>query len=522
MTLMSRPVLLLFSCLAAALGGFGLLADRALVQEAAASAALSSVRSEQDTRTAALSIRGALGQIEQDLLAGRAAGAGEETVALTPTLSVSSGRTYRDRPRSDLVALLLSTETTPSGLPEAVVAAVALGTPASRREVTERLLTGQLPVRPEDLPELAKLLDAEHDPRVTALQRRLRSVPDRADLPEAPSFRRILREGDRIEGWTRRGRMAIRYEVPAQRLLETAGVAQRARLVPRAEGTAIAVPDVEGLRLTLRAVGPSPGRLFAARGLLWFAVAAGLMALGLVQRALTREARAVSREKAFIAGVTHELRTPVAAIRVFGETLAEGGGDAREYGALLAEESERLEALVERVLAATRLDEAPRFTEVRPGDLLASVVRLMRPRAERRGVTLRVRADERAGEARWDEDAVRGALLNLIDNAIKHGRRSGEVDAVAEGDGQHVRLSVRDDGPGIGRRDQRRIFGRFARGTTEAAGTGLGLYLVDQVVRIHGGRVDLTSAEGRGCLFTLVLPRWPPAPRGVDGRPTVA
>ena len=521
MTLMSRPVLLLFSCLALALGGFGLLADRALVQEAAASAALSSVRADQDARTAALSIRGALGQIEQDLLAGRAAGAGEETLALMPALSASSGRTYRARPRSDLVALLLSTETTPSGLPEAVVAAVALGTPASRREVRERLLTGQLPVRPEDLPELARLLEAEHDPRVAALQRRLRRLPDRADLPEAPSFRRILREGESIQGWTRRGRMAIRYEVPARTLFETAGVAPRASLAT-GPGTGIAVPDVEGLRLSLQAVGPSRGRLLVARGLLWLAVAACLMALGLVHRALAREARAVSREKAFVAAVTHELRTPVAAIRVFGETLAEGGGDAREYGALLAEESERLEALVERVLAATRLDEAPQFTEVRPGELLASAVRLMRPRAERRGVTLRLRADETLGDARWDEEAVRSALLNLIDNAIKHGRQSGQVDAVAEGDAQHVRLSVRDDGPGIGRRDQRRIFGRFARGTTEAAGTGLGLYLVDQVVRIHGGRVDLTSGEGHGCLFTLVLPRWPSAPRGVDGGPTVA
>jgi len=522
MTLMSRPVLLLFSCLAAALGGFGLLADRALVQEAAASAALFSLRSEQEARTAALSIRGALGQIEQDLLAGRAAGAGEETLALMPALSASSGRAYRARPRSDLVALLLSTETTSSGLPEAVVAAVALGTPASRREVTERLLTGQLPVRPEDLPELARLLDAERDPRVAELQRRLRRVPDRADLPEAPSFRRILRDGGRIEGWTRRGRSAIRYEIPARALFDAAGVAHRASLATGgATAPGIAVPDVEGLRLTLRPVGPSRGRLLAARGLLWLAVAACLMALGLVHRALAREARAVSREKAFVTAVTHELRTPVAAIRVFGETLAEGGGDAREYGALLAEESERLEALVERVLAATRLDAAPQFTEVHPGDLLASVVRLMGPRALRRGVTLRLRADEFLGNARWDEAAVRGALLNLIDNAIKHGRTSGEVDAVAEGDAQHVRLSVRDDGPGIARRDQRRVFGRFARGTTEAAGTGLGLYLVDQVVRIHGGRVDLTSGDGHGCTFTLVLPRCPP-PSRTDPRPTVA
>lgn len=523
---MSRRVLLLFSCLAAALGGFGLLADRALVREAATSAELSSARAEQDARTAALSVRGALGQIEQDLLAGRSpAGVRHETLALPPALSVSSGRPYRTRPRADLVALLLSTEATPWGLPEAVVAAVALGAPASRREVTERLLTGQLPVRPEDLPELARLLDVGRDPRVADLQRQLRSVPDRAELADAPSFRRTMRPAEVVEGWTRRDRAAIRYEVPARALFETAGVAERASLATGPAGSVaagIAVPDVEGLRLALRPAAPARGRLLAARGLLWLAVGAGLLVLGLVQRTLAREARAVSREKAFVAGVTHELRTPVAAIRVFGETLAEGGGDPREYGALLAEESERLEALVEGVLAATRMDEAPRFAEVRPGELLASAVRLMRPRAERRGVTLRVHTQEDLGNARWDEDAVRRALLNLIDNAITHGRPRGEVEAAAEGDGQHVRLSVRDDGPGIGRRDQRRIFGRFARGTTEAPGTGLGLYLVDQVVRVHGGRVDLTSGDGHGCTFTLVLPRCLPAPRSADRREPVA
>jgi two-component system sensor histidine kinase VicK len=212
----------------------------------------------------------------------------------------------------------------------------------------------------------------------------------------------------------------------------------------------------------------------------------------------------------------------VAAIRVFGETLAEGGGDAREYGALLAEESERLEALVERVLAATRLDEAPRFTEVRPGELLASVVRLMRPRAARRGVTLRVRADEGPGEARWDEDAVRAALLNLIDNAIKHGRQKREVDAVAEGDGQHVRLSVRDDGPGIGRRDQRRIFGRFARGTTRRPAPVSGSISSTRSCASTGDEWTSRVGRGHGCLFTLVLPGGRPRRAAVDGRTTVA
>lgn len=508
--------------MAAALAAFALLADRALVREASASADLSSARVEQDARAAALSVRGALGQLEQDLLAGRkAVGVRQQTLALPREPSVSGGRPYRGRPRAELVGLLLSTAATPSGLPEAVVAAVALGAPTSRREVTERLLTGQLPVRAADLPQLASVLGAEDDPRVADLQRKLRSAPDTTDLPEAPTFRRTLKGGGTVEGWTRRDHASLRYEVPVQALFGSAGVAERASVAtgPRhtaSVGMSAGVPDVEGFMLIMKPAAVPRGRLLAARGLLWIGVGACLGALMLVQRALAREARAVSREKAFVAGVTHELRTPVAAIRVLGEALAEGAGEPREYGALLAEESERLEALVERVLAAARLDEAPQFSTVRPAELLESAARLMRLRAERRGVTLSVNGGNDLGDAHWDADAVRRALLNLIDNAIKHGRPNGEVQAIAEADLQLVRLSVRDDGPGIARRDHRRIFGRFERGTTEAPGTGLGLYLVDQVARAHGGRVDLQNGERQGCTFTLVLPRLPPALQDVS------
>lgn len=522
---MSRPVLPLFLCLAVALAGFGLLADRALVREAATAAALSSAKSEQDSRAAVLSVRGTLGQIEQDLLAGRGpAGVPRQTLALPPSLSAWSGRPYHGRPRAELVSLLLSTEATPWGLPEAVVAAIALGGPESRRDVAERLLAGRLPVRPEDLPHLAGLMAIEGDPRMADLERRLRSAPDPNDLPEAPVFRRALTAAGTVEGWTRRGRAALRYEVPVRALFESSGVAERARLAAGSRreasgGTSIAVPDVEGFSLSLGPVAGDHRRLLDARGTLWVGVGSCLLALLFVQRGLAREAQAVSREKAFVAGVTHELRTPVTAIRVFGETLAEGRGDPREYGAMVAEESERLETLVERVLAATRMDETPHLAVVRPGELMASAVHLMRPRAERRGVRLSLRADGDLGDARWDADAVRRALLNLIDNAIKHGRASGEVEAGAAVDGADIRLSVRDDGPGIARRERRRLFGRFQRGATEAPGAGLGLYLVDQVARAHGGHVDLTTAEGEGCAFTLVLPRLPPAREGSASPP---
>ena len=125
------------------------------------------------------------------------------------------------------MGLLLSTKATASGLPEAVVAAVALGAPKSRREVTERLLTGQLPVRAEDLSYLASVLGVEHDPRVADLQRRLRSAPDAPDLPQAPTFRRTLGEAGAIEGWARRGATSLRYEVPVKTLFDIARVAER-------------------------------------------------------------------------------------------------------------------------------------------------------------------------------------------------------------------------------------------------------------------------------------------------------
>jgi signal transduction histidine kinase len=247
---------------------------------------------------------------------------------------------------------------------------------------------------------------------------------------------------------------------------------------------------------------------------LWLSAVAGVVGLLALRRALAREARAVDRERAFLAGVTHELRTPLTTIRVLGETLAEGRGEPREYGSLVARESERLEALVERVLTLTRVEQVPRFGPVDPGELLRSAVAVVTPRAERRSTRIECRVEPSLPECRWDGEAVRRALLNLLDNAVAHGREGGHVEVAAATSGGQLALSVADDGPGIGSSDRRRIFGRFERGATEAPGTGLGLYLVEEVARAHGGRVDLVTAEGRGSTFTIVLPARPPGSEG--------
>jgi len=251
-------------------------------------------------------------------------------------------------------------------------------------------------------------------------------------------------------------------------------------------------------------------RLTALRVVLLICVVAGAIGIVAARRAVFKETRAIARERAFLTNVTHELRTPLSAIRLFGETLAEGRGDPREYGALVAQESERLSDLVERVLAATRIDESPRFGPVSPGELVRSTVDLMTARAARRRVRLEGHVEDSLPDVQWDGDAVRRALLNLLDNAVKHGREGGKVDVRVSRAGDHIRLSVTDDGPGIGPGHRDLVFRRFTRGATEAPGAGLGLYLVDQVARAHGGRVDLETEEARGSTFTLVLPIVPP------------
>jgi two-component system osmolarity sensor histidine kinase EnvZ len=103
---------------------------------------------------------------------------------------------------------------------------------------------------------------------------------------------------------------------------------------------------------------------------------------------------------------------------------------------------------------------------------------------------------------------VREALSNLVDNALRHG--GVHVVVRTREEAGSVRLDVEDDGRGLDRSERSSVFGRFVRGGSEAAGTGLGLWLVDRVARAHGGSVDVRSERGRGCTFTLVLPMRPP------------
>lgn len=229
------------------------------------------------------------------------------------------------------------------------------------------------------------------------------------------------------------------------------------------------------------------------------------------------ERRYSQKQEEFISNITHEMKSPLAAIRLHAETLGQGDlseADERRSIGFILQQSEQLGRLVDNVLESSRLTARKSRLELAPVDLsevVASYLEEARVRARRQGVEI---AAELGGEC-WVEgsaDALHRVVDNLVDNAVRFSSTGGEVRlALGERDGV-VRLSVEDDGVGIPKLELPRIFDRFyqaGRGTDgRRRGTGLGLSIVSELVREMRGEVAAFSHEGRpGTRFVVELPR---------------
>ncbi len=232
---------------------------------------------------------------------------------------------------------------------------------------------------------------------------------------------------------------------------------------------------------------------------------------------LVREIRRNAQHDAFINAVTHELKTPVASIRLYLETLQTRAVDEekrQEFYRVMLDDSERLLGTIEQVLRTGRVGPGSRKLNLSPIDLDAVVEEcLARARTLHRVAPEALHFHPGApATVMGDLDEVRAAVSNLIDNAVKYSGPDVNVTVeTAKVDGKFTSVRVKDQGPGIPKAELKQIFKRFYRVSgplaTRVKGTGLGLYIVRSVAKRHGGRAWAESeGEGRGSTFILQLP----------------
>jgi two-component system phosphate regulon sensor histidine kinase PhoR len=234
-------------------------------------------------------------------------------------------------------------------------------------------------------------------------------------------------------------------------------------------------------------------------------------------RDTTEQSRVSAMRRDFLANVSHELKTPLSAIRGFAETLRDGALDepdtARRFTERILDQCRRLQALLDDLLTLSRLESVEAPFERRPVDLAACAARAAEAvarAADERGVTLAVEPADGRVEVAGDPESLERLLVNLVDNAVKYNRDGGRVTVRLARAGGEALIEVEDTGIGIPEELQPRVFERFFRvdkgRAREEGGTGLGLAIVKHVVQRHGGTVELESAPGCGSTFRVRLP----------------
>jgi signal transduction histidine kinase len=263
-----------------------------------------------------------------------------------------------------------------------------------------------------------------------------------------------------------------------------------------------------------------PTLALAARGArrTLLVIAAGAVALALGLFFSGRAARAMTQvnelRSDFVSTVTHELKTPVQVIRSIGETLARGrvmnGDRLREYAQLLVQESHRLSRLIDNLLAYSRVTDVTQlysFEPLQPAAVVDEALRGFHRLMTEQGFHTRVDVPATLPAVRADRTSIVLALDNLIDNAMRYSGESRELTIRGEAHDRTVEIAIRDYGLGIDAEELTRVTGRFIRGrSAPGAGSGLGLSIVNQIIKDHGGALRLDSVKGAGTTAVIVLP----------------
>ena len=251
-----------------------------------------------------------------------------------------------------------------------------------------------------------------------------------------------------------------------------------------------------------------------AIGLAVTVIVAGLAFLAI---AIRRERRSNELKSDFISNVSHELKTPLSIISMFGEMLANGRTkspeQAHEYAEIIWRESVRLGRQIDNVLDFAKIERGMgvyEFAESDVGEVVDRAIELVGRRLQAAEMTLDAEIEPELPHVKLDANAFTLAVLNLIDNAIKYAADGKKVELRLRHEDDRIVLSVRDFGPGIDAEEREHIFERFYRAKSvrlkPIRGSGIGLALVRHIARAHGGDVSVATTNGPGSTFELWLP----------------
>ncbi len=307
------------------------------------------------------------------------------------------------------------------------------------------------------------------------------------------------------------------------RMVAGASEVREAALGSRELAAATLPAPMQDFRVVAFALGEDPVASASTRNRILYSVLLVVfyvtLAVGVVftGRTLYREARLSRMKTDFVSLVSHELRTPLTSIRLFIEMLALGRvKDPTEMQTvldMLSKETARLSSMIEKVLDWSRIESGERayHRELQPVTAVVEVA-VAAFRASRVGATMNFTVEVADGlpQIDADRDAISGALLNLLQNAFKYTGDDKRIALRVLKEGSEVIIEVEDNGVGIPRREQKRVFERFYRIdsllTRATEGSGLGLSIALRIVQAHGGKITVDSAPGNGTTFRLHLP----------------
>jgi two-component system, OmpR family, phosphate regulon sensor histidine kinase PhoR len=234
---------------------------------------------------------------------------------------------------------------------------------------------------------------------------------------------------------------------------------------------------------------------------------------------VTRLRKLENIRRDFVANVSHELKTPITAIKGFVDTLKDGAAknldDAERFLAIIQKHVDRLENIVEDLLSLSRIEkegerEESELEERAIGEVLAGAIQVCDVKAREKGIGIELICD-REVRAEINPTLLEQAVVNLLDNAIKYSDPGKKVEVEALETEAEVLIHVRDHGCGIEKKHLDRLFERFYRvdqaRSRKLGGTGLGLAIVKHIAQAHGGSVSVESQPGQGSTFTIHLPK---------------